>query len=419
MDHLVIGGSDVIELAVNFGTPLYIYDETTLRQQCTEFRTEFARHYPDSEVIYADKAFLNPALVRILKDEGLGLDCVSAGEISIAREAGFPLHRAFFHGNNKSVEELKLALKWQVGRIVVDNFHEMDMLKQIAAAEGARPDILLRLSPAVDPHTHKYISTGIIDSKFGFTLSDWEEAVAQASAAPQLNLLGLHFHIGSLIHETEPYVLAIDKVLEFAAEMQQKHNFVLKELNTGGGFAIQYTRDLPAPPIATYAEVIGGRITQKARELGMLAPRLIVEPGRSIVGRAGVAIYEIGAIKEIPDVRCYASVDGGMGDNIRPALYEASYEAVLANRVTEEPSTKVTIAGKFCESGDILIKDITLPTPAPGDIIALPGSGAYCLAMSSNYNASLRPAVVMVREGEIRLIRRRETFADLTRCDVA
>jgi diaminopimelate decarboxylase len=416
--HLVIGGCDSLELAAEFGTPLYVFDEFSLRSKCAEFKSEFGKHYPDTRVIYAAKAFISTSLAKLFSEEGLGLDVVSAGELHIARVAGFPLDRVYQHGNNKSAEELKLALEWRVGRIVVDNFGELRMLDEIAGAQGLKPDILLRLSPGVDPHTHKYIATGAIDSKFGFPMLKAEEAVSQAIRAPNLNLIGLHFHIGSLIHEVEPYQQAIERVLQFAREMNTEHGFELKELNIGGGFAIQYTRDAPAPPVSAYTEAVVARIKDRCQGLELKLPQLIVEPGRAIVGQAGVALYTVGIVKDIPGIRHYVSVDGGMGDNIRPALYEAKYEAVVANNMVEKEAGEVTISGKFCESGDILIRDISLPDLVTGDIIALPSCGAYCLPLASNYNASLKPAVVMVREAKARLMRRRETFADLTRCDI-
>jgi diaminopimelate decarboxylase len=416
--HLIIGGCDTTELAAEFGTPLYVLDEFSLHSKCAEFKTEFNKRYADTRVIYAAKAFINTWLARLLSEEGLGLDVVSAGEIYIARAGSFPLDRVYYHGNNKSAEELKLALKWQVGRIVVDNFHELRMLDEIAGKQCGKPHILLRLSPGVDPHTHKYIATGVIDSKFGFPMKSGKEAVAQALRAPNLNLIGLHFHIGSLIPEVEPYELAIERVLHFAREMKTEPGFELKELNIGGGFAIQYTRDAPAPSVSVYAERITARILSKCQELELKLPQLIVEPGRAIVGQAGVALYAVGAIKDIPGIRRYASVDGGMGDNIRPALYGAKYEAVVANKMAEKEAGEVTIAGKFCESGDILIRNISLPDLVSGDIIALPSCGAYCLPLASNYNASLKPALVMVREGKANLMRRRETFTDLIRYDL-
>jgi len=416
--HLVIGGCDMVALAEEFGTPLYIFDEQTLRQKCAEFRNEFGRRYPSTAIVYAGKAFINRALVAILKEEGLGLDVVSGGELSIARSVDFPMEKIYFHGNNKSAGELDMALESKVGRIVIDNFQELEMLAKIAGQRGAVPDVLLRLTPGVDPHTHKHISTGIEDSKFGIPLASADEAVNRAMSAPGLNLVGLQFHIGSQIFEVEPYREAIRVIMDLAAEMKTRYGFELQELDVGGGFAVQYTVDSPAPPVADYAEMITATVTEKCRQQNLELPKLIVEPGRSIVGRAGVALYRAGVVKEIPGIRCYVSVDGGMADNIRPVLYDARYEAVVANRMNDKEKKKVTIAGKFCESGDILIKDIDLPEIAAGDILAVPDCGAYCLAMGSNYNASLKPAIVMVSDGKARLIRRRETYEDLLRHDV-
>ncbi len=416
--HLVIGGCDTLELAAKFGTPLYLFDELGLRSKCAEFKAEFSRRYADTTVIYASKAFINKAMALIFKEEGLGLDVVSAGELGIAHSVGFPLERVYLHGNNKSEEELNLALEWGVGRIVVDNHHELKMLSKLAKNKGCTPDILLRLSPGVDPHTHQYNTTGNIDSKFGFPLMNGEEAVTTAMLMPNLNLVGLHFHIGSGIFEIEPYQQAIGFILNFAAEMKQKHGFELKELDIGGGFAVQYVLDSPAPPISAYAEATASNIIGKCRSLRLPLPKLTIEPGRSIVARAGVALYRVGAVKDIPGVRCYVAVDGGMGDNIRHPMYGAKQEAVVANKMLEKEGGKVTIAGKYCESGDILIRDIELPSMVAGDILAVADCGAYCLPMASNYNASFKPAVVLVQKGKARLIRRRETLEDLTRCDV-
>ena len=416
--YLVIGGCNTVELAAEFGTPLYLFDEFSLRSKCAEFKSEFGQRYADTTVIYACKAFINKALALLLNEEGLGLDVVSGGELGIARSVGFPLDKVYFHGNNKSAEEITLALDWGVGRIVVDNFYELRMLNEIAGVKNCTPNILLRLSPGVDPHTHKYITTGNIDSKFGFPLVTGEEAVTTAMSLPNLNLLGLHFHLGSLLFEVEPYQQALEFILNFAAEMKQKHGFELKELGVGGGFAAQYTLDSPAMPISAYAEAITDGIISRCQELKLALPKLIIEPGRSIVARAGVALYTAGVVKDIPGIRCYVSVDGGMADNIRPALYGARQEAVLANKMLENEAGKVTIAGKFCESGDVLIGDIGLPLVSAGDIVAIPGCGAYCIPQASNYNASFKPAVVMVKDGKARLIRRRETLADLTGCDL-
>jgi diaminopimelate decarboxylase len=417
--HLTIGGCDVAKLAVKFGTPLYIFDEATLRGTCAEFRKEFGRRYANTLVIYAAKAFINRALARIFKEEGLGLDVVSGGELSIARSADFPMDKVYFHGNNKLREEIELAIGWGVGRIVVDNLHELSLVNEVARKAKVSQDILLRLTPGIDAHTHEYITTGVIDSKFGLPIATGqaEEAVAKALSASSLRLRGLHVHLGSLIFSVEPYLKAIEIVFGFAAEMRDKHGFELHEFSPGGGFAIQYTQDTPAPDVSYFARAISATIKSNSKELGLKPPRLIAEPGRAIVGRAGVAIYQVGAIKDIPGVRKYVAVDGGMADNIRPALYGSKYEAIVANKVNQKVLERVNIVGKFCESGDVLVKDAVIPRVVPGDIIAIPVSGAYCLSIASNYNASLKPAIILVKDGKARLIRRRESYDDLMRCD--
>lgn len=419
-NQLSVGGCRVSELAREFGTPLYLFDEATLRHQCTLFREEFRRRYPQSQVIYACKAYITRALARIFQEEGLGLDVVSGGELAIAAAVDFPRDKIYFHGNNKSPDELRLALKERIGRVVVDNFHELSLLDSLAGKEGVRQEIMLRLSPGVDPHTHRFTTTGIIDSKFGFPLVTGQaaEAVKRALGCAHLKLVGLHFHLGSPLFEIEPYQQAMRLVLSFAAQIKEKEGFRLEEISPGGGFAIQYLRSQPPPSAADYAEGIVGSLVQGCRELNLELPRLVIEPGRALVGRAGVAVYTVGARKDIPGVRNYVAVDGGMGDNIRPALYGAQYEALVANKAEEADKEVVTLCGKFCESGDILIKDIALPPLSAGDIIAMPGAGAYCLAMASNYNASLKPPIVLVKDGKARLIRRRESYDDLMSLDV-
>ncbi len=416
--HLVIGGCDTVGLAAEFGTPLYLFDEPGIRGKCREFREEFGKRYADTTVVYSCKAFINKALTLLFMEEGLGLDVVSGGEIGIVQSAGFPMDRVYFPGNNKSAEELILALESGVGRIVVDNFHELKMLGEIAREKDCIPDILLRISPGVDPHTHQYLATGIIDSKFGIPMVLGEKAVATAMSMPELNLVGLHFHIGSQIAEVEPYQESVKAVLSLAAEMKEKYSFELRELDVGGGFAVQYTLDSPVPPVSAYAEAIVSNIVTQCRQLKLEPPRLVIEPGRSMVAQSGVALYTVGVIKDVPGVRCYVSVDGGMADNIRPALYQARHEAVVANKATAKDTDKVTIAGKFCESGDILIWDISLPSLVPGDVLAVAGCGAYCLTEAMNYNASYKPPIILVKEGKARPIRRRETLEDLTRCDI-
>ncbi|MFL2783953.1 MAG: diaminopimelate decarboxylase [Dehalococcoidia bacterium] len=418
--HLEIGGLDVISLAREYGTPLYIYDEITIRTMAKTFVEEFTSRYKNTVVAYASKAFLNKEMAKIAEEENLSLDVVSGGEIAVAIAGGFPAGKMAFHGNNKTPQELTQAIESGVGTIVVDGFQELDLLNEIAREKNITQGIMLRLSPSVDAHTHGHTTTGILDVKFGFSIESGESTIAirQALSSTNLDLKGIHFHLGSPIFELEPYSEAIDTVLDYLAPFRSE-GLDLREFSTGGGFAIGYVRNEPPPPIGDYAEVITSMIKNKCDELGFDLPTLIIEPGRSIVGRAGVAIYTVGVIKEIPTVRTYVSLDGGMGDNIRPALYGSEYEAVVANKMNFSGDTKlVTLAGKYCESGDILIKDISLPTPESGDLVAIPSSGAYCLAMSSNYNMNPRPAVLMVNSGNPRLIRKRETYQDLMALDL-
>lgn len=418
--HLTIAGCDAVELAREFGTPLYVFDEETLRHKCRGFRSEFRSRHADSAVSYAAKAYLGRALAALLAEEEMHLDVVSGGELAIARSVDFPPQRIYFHGNNKSEEELREALDYGIARVVVDNLYELELLNRVATALGKRQPILLRLSPNVDPHTHRHTATGVLDSKFGFPIvtGQAETAVKQALSLPAVELVGLHFHLGSPIPQVEPYQEAIQVVIAFAAQMGEQHGFRLGELSPGGGFAIQYLEDIPAPSMAEYATAIVSALTEACRAYSLPLPRLVVEPGRAIVGQACIALYRVGARKEIPGVRTYVAVDGGMGDNIRPALYSARYSALVANKVGETERQRVTIAGKFCESGDVLVRDVDLPRLEAGDLLAVAAAGAYCLPMASNYNAYLRPAIVMVKDGAARLIRRRETYEDLMRCDI-
>lgn len=418
--HLHIGDCDSIELAKEYGTPLYIFDETTLRSKCQEFQTEFAKRYHDTLIIYASKAFLNRAIALIFKEEGLGLDVVSGGELSVAQSVNFPLDKVYFHGNNKRADEIKLALDLKTGRIVADNLHELELINRLAKEIGIRQDILLRLNPGVDPHTHRYTSTGILDSKFGFPLvtGQAEAAVARSMSLSNINLIGLHFHLGSPIPDVSSYQIAIELTLCFAKEMKNKYDFRLIEFSPGGGFAVTYTQDSSIPSVADYAEAIISKLIHVTNELELAHPRCIIEPGRGIVAQAGVVLYTVGTIKEIPEVRKYIVVDGGIGDNIRPALYEAKYEAIVANKVDEKEIEKVTITGRYCESGDILVRDTTIAPVSVGDIIAIPVNGAYSIPMASNYNLVPRPGIIMVKDGKSRLIRRRENYQDLMSLDL-
>ena len=417
--QLQIGDCDTSYLCEEFGTPLYVYDEETLRGMCRGFVDGFRALYPDTRVLYASKAFLSPAIARLVAEEGLGIDVVSGGELALVRAVDFPPENIYFHGNNKAVDELESALDYRIGRFVVDSFYELELLDRLAGERGVVQEIMLRLSPGVDPHTHVKTTTGILDSKFGFSIETGHaaEAIRSALEAPNLNLVGIHFHLGSPIFEIEPYSVAIDAVLAFLSPFREE-GLELREFSPGGGFAVGYVREEPPPAIGTYAKAIASATRDQARALGFGEPTLVIEPGRSIVGRAGVALYRVGAIKDIPGVRKYVSLDGGMGDNIRPALYGSRYEPFVANRMTEPEAEVVTLAGKYCESGDLLAKDVRLPTIKPGDIVAIPSSGAYAPAMASNYNMNPRPAIVMVKDGNAHLIRRRETYGDLMRSEV-
>jgi diaminopimelate decarboxylase len=418
--HLTIGTCDCVDLIEEFGSPLYVFDETTIRSQCREFRTEFTNLYPKTLVAYASKAFLNRYIAIIIKSEKLGLDTVSGGEISVAKSVNFPASLMYFHGNNKSEQELNFALDNKISRVVVDNLYELELLNKIAAIKKIKQDILLRLSPGIDAHTHKFTTTGILDSKFGFAIATGqaETAIVRALSLPNINLIGLHCHLGSPIFETSPYEMAIDLLIQFAQTMSEKYNLRLQEFSPGGGFAVKYVRDTDLKPIKTYAKAIVETLKNSLDKTELAEPKLIIEPGRSIIARSGVALYKVGGIKEIPSIRTYISVDGGMGDNIRPVLYDSKYEAILANKATDTPTTKVTIAGRYCESGDILSRDVLLPPVTSGDIIAMPAAGAYAIPMSSNYNMVPKPAIIVINNGKAKIIRKRETYRDLMKLDV-
>jgi diaminopimelate decarboxylase len=417
---LAIGGVSAAELAERYGTPLYVFDEATLRGQARRAIAAFRAAYPQSRVVYAGKAYLSPAVVKILADEGLGLDVVSGGELYAGLAAGLAPEAMTFHGSNKSEQELREALDADVGTIVVDNLHELELLARLTAGMNRRATILVRLNPGVDVHTHDKIKTGITDSKFGFPIwtGDAAAAVARAVQIPGIEVAGYHAHIGSQLFEPEAYRLTIDALVSFAAEMRLRHGLIPRVISPGGGFGIAYQEEESGASFDDVAAVIGAALTSACAQENLPLPELVVEPGRSIVGPAAVALYRVGAIKTIPAVRTYVSVDGGMADNIRPALYGAQYSATLANREPRGPLESVTIAGKYCESGDVLIDKIELPHLEAGDVLAVPAVGAYCLPMASNYNFAPRPAVVLVRDGRARMIRRRETYQDLLALDV-
>lgn len=417
--HLEIGNVDSLELVRDFGTPLWVIDEAGLRQNCRSLKQAFAR-LGESLVIYAGKALCTSAICRVIADEGLGLDVVSGGELYTAVKAGFPAEKIFFHGNNKSREEIVMAVQAGTGRIVVDNFYELKLLDTICAELGRKQDILLRITPGVEAHTHEYIQTGQIDSKFGFTLPDGQamEGVIEALSRENVNLVGLHCHIGSQIFAMSSFQYTASIMMDFMAEVKNRAGYELDELDMGGGFGIYYYPGDEICDPEDWAEAVMLTVEAKAGELGIKRPRVIVEPGRSIAGSAGITLYTAGSVKEVTGIRKYLAVDGGMGDNIRPALYGSQYSAVIANRAAEEPAEKVSIAGKCCESGDMLIWDAELPPVNPGDIIAVFATGAYNYTMSSNYNRLPRPAMVLVNNGSADLILKRESYEDLIRNDI-
>ena len=413
--HLQIGGCDVPALVAEYGTPLYLYDEETIRRTCRAFREEFDRALPGTAVQYAAKAYLSPAIAALVAEEGLGMDVVSGGELFVARRSGFPTARVVFHGNNKGEAELNEALEAGIGRVVVDNFHELALLDRLAQRHGRVQPVLLRVSPGVDAHTHQKTTTGLVDSKFGFPLASGsaEEAVRLVLEAEGLDLLGYHMHLGSPIFSTEPFVCGIDVMAGFAARMWDAFEFRWREFSVGGGFAVAYTPDQRPPMIADYAQAISRTLHAACTTHDLPVPHVQIEPGRAIVARAGVAVYTVGARKEIAGVRTYVSVDGGMADNIRPAMYGSRYVALAANRLHDAAEETVAIAGKFCESGDVLVAEAELPRLQAGDLLALPASGSYNLAMESNYNLATRPAVLFLRQGVARLVRRRQRYDDL------
>ncbi|WP_037289314.1 diaminopimelate decarboxylase [Saccharibacillus sacchari] len=418
--HLEIGGCDVVELKQTYGTPLYIMDEELIRRRAREYRQAFEASGLTFQVAYASKAFSTLAMCRIADEEGLSLDVVSDGELHTALQAGFPADRIHFHGNNKTPDEIEMALDAKIGCFVADNFTELQMLQAIAAGRGVKVSILLRVTPGVEAHTHEYISTGQTDSKFGFDIQNGTaiEAVKTAASLPNLELLGLHSHIGSQIFETDGFEMAVERVAGFARGVKEQLGVEFKVVNLGGGFGIRYTEGDTPLEVAAYVKAITDAVKKYFEGISAQLPQIWVEPGRSIVGDAGTTLYTVGTSKDIPGVRKYVAVDGGMTDNPRPALYESKYEALLANRAGDANEETVSIAGKCCESGDMLIWNVELPTPNTGDLLAVACTGAYNYAMASNYNRIRRPAVVFVKDGSSDLVVRRESLDNITGNDV-
>jgi diaminopimelate decarboxylase len=414
---LRIGGVRVDDLAAEFGTPAFVLDEADFRARCAAWR----RAFEDCDVYYAGKAFLCRAVARWVAEEGLSLDVCTGGELAVARSVGFPAGRLLFHGNNKSVAELRAAVAYGVGRIVVDSFAEIDRLAAVAAEAGVHQRVLVRVTPGVEAHTHHYVSTGQEDQKFGFSLAGGAaaEAVERVLAAGSLHLVGLHAHIGSQIFDTAGFGLAAHRMVGLLARIRDTHDLELPELDLGGGLGIAYTSEDAPLEVADVAERLTAVVGKECAAAGLAVPRLGVEPGRAVVGPTTVTLYEVGTVKELPGLRTFVSVDGGMSDNIRTALYDARYTARLVSRSGSAAAHVVTLVGRHCESGDVVAHDVPLPDDVrPGDLVAVPASGAYHRSMASNYNHVARPPVVAVRDGAARLIVRRETEEDLLRLDI-
>ena len=414
---LTVGGLPAAALAAEFGTPVYVLDEADFRARCREFAESFG----DAELFYAGKAFICKAIVRILAEEGLSLDVCTGGELAVALAAGMPPERIGLHGNNKSVAELERAVRAGVGRIVVDSFQEIDRLTAIARRLGKRPRVMVRVTVGVEAHTHEYIATAHEDQKFGFSLSGGAAKAATQRILDEgvLELRGLHSHIGSQIFDTDAFEVAAKRMLSLQAAIRDGYRIELPELDLGGGFGIAYTsQDDPSTP-AALADALRRIVKGDCDAVGLAVPRLSFEPGRALIGPAMFTLYEVGTVKDVDGIRTYVSVDGGMSDNIRPALYDASYSATIASRSSTQGPMLARVVGKHCESGDVVVKDEFLPNDVqPGDLLAVPGTGAYCRSMASNYNHVPRPPVIAVRDGQARVIVRRETEADLLALDV-
>ena len=415
---LEMGGCDTVALADEYGTPLYVMDEELIRKNCRRYLHAIQKNYPHGKIIFAGKAFLVMAMANLVKEEGLGLDVVSGGELYTALKAGFPPEQLYFHGNNKSTGELLEALEAGVGRIIIDSFSELEELRELLRGRQQKAAVYLRIKPGIEAHTHGYIQTGQDDSKFGLGIPEALEAVRIIlSSDSHLELKGFHCHIGSQIFQLDSYRLAVRVMVKFMSEVRAETGYLASELNMGGGLGIRYQKSDEPPSIETFVETIAASVKEAAEQEDFPLPVLLLEPGRSITGEAGITLYRVGVIKDIPGGRRFVSVDGGMMDNIRPALYQARYEAMVANKALSEPVEKVTIAGKACESGDLIIEDICLPPLEKGDIIAVFGTGAYCYSMASNYNRNPRPAVVFVSNGKHRAVVRRESYDDLLSLD--
>ncbi|EOR21229.1 MULTISPECIES: diaminopimelate decarboxylase [Clostridium] len=419
-NDLYIGGLKAKDLANEYGTPLYVMDEQLLIDKCREYIESFKVKSENNRVAFAGKAFLTVGMCKLIEEQGLYLDVVSGGELYTAYKANFPMDKIYFHGNNKTLEEIEFGIKLGVGRFVVDNLWEMTEINKVSEKYNKIQKIYLRLTPGIEAHTHDYIKTGQIDSKFGFAPvgNIIMDAVKMAIELENIELVGLHCHIGSQIFETEPFADAAEVMLNFINGIKQETGHLIEELDLGGGFGIYYSEGDKPKETKEYCDVILNRVNEVCQKLSLKKPILTIEPGRSIVANAGTTLYTVGSIKEIPGIRTYAAVDGGMGDNIRPALYGAKYEAILANKASNKNEKNITIAGKCCESGDILIQDISLPKAENGDILAVLATGAYGFSMASGYNKNLRPAVIFVRNGEAKIVCKRQSYEELLTSEI-
>ena len=420
MNNYIFAGCDTVKLAEKYKTPLYVMSEDYIKDRLREIREDFLDKHPKTMAVYASKAFLTKEMARIINKSAIGMDVVSGGEPYTAIQVEFPMEKRIFHGNNKTIDELELAIENNVGRIVVDHLEEMDIIEEIAKKYNKKVHILFRISPGIDSHTHKYIQTGQVDSKFGIPLDEKtiKAAMEKVLKLEFTELLGFHFHIGSQISDNGNHIKAIQRMMQLMKKVKDEYGFIVKELNTGGGYGIHYSEGEERKPLAYFTDSIIEEIEDRCKEYELERPLVIIEPGRWVVGEAGITIYTVGAIKEIPGIRTYVSIDGGMPDNPRPSLYEAKYEAIVINKAGEELTDVVTVAGKCCESGDILIWDLKVPKVETGDMLAVLSTGAYNYSMSSNYNRIPRPAVVMLSEGKDRLIVKRENYDDILRNDI-
>lgn len=416
-ENLYIGGCDMVSLAKQYGTPLYVLDEQTIRNVCKDYKAAFSS-YGKVKMMYASKALCTSAVAKIISSEGFGFDTVSAGEIYTVYKSGIDMSTVLFNGNNKTPEEIELAIKYGVGRFSIDNYHEVELISEISKKYGRTVDALLRITPGIECHTHKYIQTGQLDSKFGFDLSQIDSIIEHILDVDKtINIRGLHAHIGSQIFEPQCYADEVEVLVKEIARIDNKYNIKLDEINIGGGLGVKYIDSDNPPSVDTIANVIIKSLEDNITKYGIDRPTLYLEPGRSVVSTAGVTLYTVGSSKQVPGMTKYVSVDGGMADNPRPSMYEAEYYAEVANKHSETKTEKVTIAGKFCESGDILIKDIELPVLEAGDIICVYNTGAYNYSMASNYNRAVKPAMVLVNNSQSDIIIYRETLEDLVSHD--